>query len=183
MSAPSLFKSALWRARGYHSIEELKRFGLKIGKGCKIMERVTIDPGHCGHIEIGNHVTIAPQASLIAHDTSPYLHFGYTLIGKIKIEDGVFIGAGAIILPNVTIGKNSIVGAGSVIAKDVPPNVVVAGNPAQEICSLKDFLDKHQKQLKAGPKFGDEFTQRKGVTPAMMKEMNRKMKKGWGYVK
>ncbi len=51
----------------------------------------------------------------------------------IRIEDNVWVGAGAIILPGVTIRKNSIVGAGSVVTKDVAESVVVAGNPAKVI--------------------------------------------------
>ncbi|RYY70023.1 MAG: sugar O-acetyltransferase, partial [Chitinophagaceae bacterium] len=54
------------------------------------------------------------------------------------IEDDVWIGAGAIILQGVTVGKKSIVGAGAVVTKDVPPGVVVAGNPARIIKTLKN---------------------------------------------
>lgn len=52
------------------------------------------------------------------------------------IEDNVFIGTGAIILKGVTIGRNSVVGAGSVVTKSVPPNTIVAGNPAIPIRSV-----------------------------------------------
>jgi len=51
----------------------------------------------------------------------------------VSIADNVFVGAGAMILKGVSIGKNSVVGAGSVVTKDVPENVVVAGNPAQVV--------------------------------------------------
>jgi len=56
--------------------------------------------------------------------------------GKIIIQDDAWIGAGAIILPNVTIGKGAVVGAGAVVTKDVPPYTVVAGVPAKEIKKL-----------------------------------------------
>jgi acetyltransferase-like isoleucine patch superfamily enzyme len=51
----------------------------------------------------------------------------------IVVNDGAWIGAGAIILSGVTIGENSVVGAGSVVTKDVPPQTVVAGNPARVV--------------------------------------------------
>ena len=53
--------------------------------------------------------------------------------GPIRIEDGAWIGVGAIILANVTVGTKSIVGAGSVVTRDVPPHSIVAGNPAKVI--------------------------------------------------
>lgn len=176
-------KKSLWRMRGYLSLEELKRRGCQIGADCKIMERVVIDPSHCGHIRIGNRVTIAPQAYLLAHDTSTYAFLGYTAIGKVVVEDDVFIGAGAIILPNVVIGKGSIVGAGSIVSHDVDPHTVVAGNPAKFICSIDDYKKKQKERFQSAPHFGEEYTQRKGVTLEMLKEMNKKMKGGYGYIK
>ena len=49
----------------------------------------------------------------------------------VKIEDGVWIGGGAIILPGVTIGRNAVIGAGAVVTKDVPANAVAIGSPAK----------------------------------------------------
>jgi acetyltransferase-like isoleucine patch superfamily enzyme len=65
---------------------------------------------------IGNFVTIAPRA---------------VLLGRVIIEDCVFIGANATILPNVIVGRNSIVGAGAVVTKDVPHNTIARGVPAR----------------------------------------------------
>jgi maltose O-acetyltransferase len=61
----------------------------------------------------------------------------------IKVEDNVWIGANATILPGVTIGKNSIVGAGAVVTKDVPENTIVGGNPAKVIRNITE-KDKHE---------------------------------------
>lgn len=49
----------------------------------------------------------------------------------VKIEDGVWIGGGAIILPGVTIGRNAVIGAGAVVTKDIPANAVAVGSPAK----------------------------------------------------
>ncbi len=60
------------------------------------------------------------------------------------IEENAKIGANATILPGITIGKNSIVGAGSVVTKDVPPNCVVAGNPAKVINKIDNLPYEHK---------------------------------------
>ena len=83
-------------------------------------------------VEIGDHVVINAGALLIDHN-------GYGLDGNpavkkpVKIGDHVWIGMRAIILKGVTVGNNSVVGAGAVVTRDVEPNTVVAGNPARKI--------------------------------------------------
>lgn len=62
--------------------------------------------------------------------------------GPITIEDNVVIGARSIVLYNVTVEKNSLITAGSVVTKDVPPYSIVAGNPAKVIGNTKDLLKK-----------------------------------------
>lgn len=69
----------------------------------------------------------------------------FDCFGKIIIEDWSYIGSGSIILPGVTIGKGSMVAAGSVVTKSVPPGVVVAGNPAKVICKVEDYIERNQK--------------------------------------
>jgi acetyltransferase-like isoleucine patch superfamily enzyme len=97
-------------------------------------------------IKIGNHCTITAGVTLLTHDGGAWLFRReipeLNVFGKIEIKDNCFIGIGSIILPNVTIGPNSVVGAGSVITKDVPPNTVVAGVPAKEICSTEEYKEK-----------------------------------------
>ena len=74
------------------------------------------------------------SVGLIKLPHTPY--YRGVAIGRVILKKKVYIGAGAIILKNVTIGENSIVGAGSVVTEDVPPNVIVAGNPAKIIRSF-----------------------------------------------
>lgn len=95
----------------------------------------------CGKVQIGDDVLIAPNVSIFTA-THPQDAFERCDVGKefgkaIKIGNKVWIGGGAIILPGVTIGDESIVGAGSVVVNDVPSKCVVAGNPAKIIRQLK----------------------------------------------
>lgn len=90
-------------------------------------------------ITIGNNVILSANCMLLdtGLDLEHYLDVKTPnkshVKSYIRIEDNVWVGAGAIILPGVTIRKNSIVGAGAVVTKDVPEGVVVAGNPARII--------------------------------------------------
>lgn len=121
--------------------------GLTVGEGC-IFYGVPNFGTEPYLIKIGNNVEITSDVTFLTHDGSisvvrrlfPRDHMNK--YGKIIIEDNCFIGTKAIILPNVSIGKNSIIGTGSIVTKDVPPNSVVAGNPARVICSIKEYADK-----------------------------------------
>lgn len=87
-----------------------------------------------GYIDIGDNVMFAPNVTVITatHPVLPALREkGLQFNVDVKICNNVWIGAGAIIMPGITVGENSVVGAGSVVTKDVPPNTVVVGNPAR----------------------------------------------------
>lgn len=56
----------------------------------------------------------------------------------VLIEDGVWIGSGSTILPGVTVGQNSVIGAGSVVVKDIPANSIAVGNPCRVIKNIED---------------------------------------------
>ncbi len=94
-------------------------------------------------IEIGNNVMIGGNTMIYDTDFHSLNYniriFNKDDIGKVNnviIEDNVFIGAHCLILKGTRIGKNSIIGAGSVLAKSVPPNEIWAGNPAKKIRDL-----------------------------------------------
>lgn len=119
-----------------------RKKGMKIGNDCRIYSN--IGKGEAFLIEIGNNVTISNDVQIITHDNSVIKVFdnGTDYFGKVIIEDNCFIGARAILLPGVTIGRNSIVGAGSVVCKSVKENCVVGGNPAKIICTIEEFANK-----------------------------------------
>ena len=87
-------------------------------------------------VTIGDYVMIGPNVTISAagHPICPDLRreamqFNF----PVRIEENVWIGAGAIILPGVTIGKNSVIGAGSVVTRDIPENVVAMGVPCRVV--------------------------------------------------
>lgn len=138
-------------------LDGLKNKGLNIGHGTSILEPFFLDPDHCFLISIGENCTLAPNVRLIAHDASTKLYLGYTRIGKIVIEDNCFIGDSTIILPNVTIGQNTIVGSGSIVNKSLPGNSVVAGSPAKVLCSLDEYLERVKTNADKKGVFGEDY--------------------------
>lgn len=89
-----------------------------------------------GNIYIGDNVCIGPNVNLITvnHPVNTELRLRRVICKQeVRICNNVWIGAGAIILPGVTIGKNSVIGAGSVVTKDIPSNVLALGNPCKVV--------------------------------------------------
>jgi maltose O-acetyltransferase len=92
-----------------------------------------------GRVRIGDNVLIGPGARLYTpnHPLDVSLRReGWEIGLPITIEDDAWLGGSVVICPGVTIGARSVVGAGSVVTKDVPPDVVVAGNPARVVKEL-----------------------------------------------
>lgn len=96
--------------------------------GCTILD--------CAEVRIGDNVMLGPNVQIYAatHPVEAVLRIaGLELARPVTIGDNVWIGGGAIICPGVTVGKNTTIGAGAVVTKNVPANVVAAGNPARVI--------------------------------------------------
>ncbi|NPE28454.1 acyltransferase [Methanococcoides sp. SA1] len=128
----------------------LRIAGVKIGKNVTINDdfRLACNVGYEGNLLIEDRVAIAPDTIFVLtsdpnfsklsdlKEVSPLIK-----VGNIRIKHDAWIGAGCIILPNVTVGEFSIVGAGSVVTKDVPPFTIVAGVPAKILRKIdKDNL-------------------------------------------
>lgn len=124
--------------------------GAVIGSDCNICDhtyveggvilgdRVTVKSGVYlwEGVEVEDDVFIGPQATF-TNDRFPRSRQPFTCEG-IRIGAGASIGAGAVILPGVSVGEHAMVGAGAVVTRNVPPSVVVAGNPARVIRRLAD---------------------------------------------
>lgn len=98
-------------------------------------------------------ISVITNATILPRDASTHVFIGYSKIGGVTIENNIFIGYGSIILPRVTIGDSCIVGAGSVVTRDISNNSVAAGNPAHFICSTSDYISKHKKMMENNPVF------------------------------
>jgi acetyltransferase-like isoleucine patch superfamily enzyme len=109
---------------------------ISVGSNCTV-NSYAILYGH-GGLEIGNDVRIAPQVMMmpmnhIYKDSQAPIRTQGIRCRGIKIEDDVWLGAGAIVLDGVTIGKGSVIGAGAIVAKNIPPYSVAVGVPARVI--------------------------------------------------
>lgn len=133
--------------------EYLKKLGVKIGDNSTVLYPSYVDGRWPYLLEIGKNVVISINATILTHDAATAFAGDMVKVGKVIIYDHCFIGANSTILCNVRIGPDSIVGAGSVISGDVPPNSVYAGNPATFICTVDEFIQKHKQLGKSLPFF------------------------------
>ena len=95
----------------------------------------------CNKIKIGNNCLFAPNVSIYAagHPIHPACrNTGYEYAKEINIGNNVWIGGNVVVCPGVTIGDNTVIGAGSVVTKDVPAWTVSAGNPCKVIRKITD---------------------------------------------
>ena len=108
-------------------------------------------------LSFGNNVVISCDVSFVCHDGSTYLlnwlsEYGLKNVEKIApiiVGDNVFIGIGVTILQGVHIGDKVIVGAGSLVCKDIPSNSVAAGVPAKVICSFDEWVEKNKRNFES----------------------------------
>lgn len=128
-----LFPNKMQNARIAAPLQGVRFCNVKIGENVIIMSNCLMMAA--GGITIEDNTMIAANVQLISnnHDVE---HRSIITCKPVHIKKNCWIGAGATILAGVTIGENSIVGAGSIVTKNVPDNVVVAGNPAKIIKNL-----------------------------------------------
>jgi acetyltransferase-like isoleucine patch superfamily enzyme len=136
--APWPFRPSLHRARG-----------LRIGKDVYIGSLVVLDDAYPEYITVEDHVQLSAGAKILAHDSSFRNVFEKSLptyIGPVVVKRSVYVGSGALILPGVTIGENTIIGAGAVVSSDIPPRCVATGVPARVVATIDErkvgFLSK-----------------------------------------
>ena len=115
----------------YYTPRQVRRDGTRIGAYSRVNRRCTLDLR--GGLEIGENVSISPEVVVLtaAHDADTP---GFPLVhGRVVIEDYVWIGTRALVLPGVRLGRGCVVAAGAVVTRDVEPLAVVAGIPARTI--------------------------------------------------
>ena len=118
----------------------LRKIGCKVGKDVFVGDSVKVDSGHADLIFIEDHVHIAGGTRLLCHQRDlsdykvgdDYAKLGYTL-KPIVLKKGCLVGMESFVLPGVTIGEGAIVGAGSLVTKDVPAWTIATGRPAKVV--------------------------------------------------
>jgi acetyltransferase-like isoleucine patch superfamily enzyme len=147
--------SRFCRPSGTEYAEFLKLHGgyYSIGQNCSINLGANItDPAY---VRLGNNVSLS-DCTLLGHDgVIAILNQAYGVkldsVGKVDIKDNVFIGHGAIVMPGVTIGPNSIVAAGAVVTRDVKEGDIVGGVPARPISRMDDLVRRLQEKTDSLP--------------------------------
>ena len=124
-------------------------YGKHIFIGDKVIINMNCTFVDNNRIDIGSNVLIAPNVQIytathstkvnerMVQDWAEGGEICRTYALPVRIEDGVWIGGGTIILPGVTIGRNSVIGAGSVVTRSIPANCVAAGNPCRVIKQIE----------------------------------------------
>jgi acetyltransferase-like isoleucine patch superfamily enzyme len=124
--------------------EYLRRQGAQIGEDCYIIPTTLGTEPYL--IKIGNHVAIAEGVKFITHDGAAWVFRDAVpdlqVFGPIVVEDNCMIGQNAVLFPNIRIGRNSVIGAGSVVISDIPPNTLAIGVPARAFGSMDRYREK-----------------------------------------
>ena len=118
----------------------MRKMGCKVGKGCFIGDYVRVDCGHADMITLEDSVSVASGVRLLCHQRDfsdfcvgdDYMKLGY-VIKPIVLKKGCLVGMESFVMPGVTIGEGAIVGAGSLVTKDIPAWTIAAGRPAKVI--------------------------------------------------
>lgn len=171
-----LVKLGIRKPIDYNSIEYLRSRGVQIGDNVHILNSL-IDFDHGFLVSIGNNVTLT-GVRILAHDASTQIPLGVSKVGRVTIGDEVFIGQGAIVLPNTHIGSRVVIGAGAVVSRDIPDNSVAVGNPIQIIGTYDDFVERHRKQMLERPVYHTLWSEK---TLEEKDRMRKELVDGIGY--
>lgn len=135
---------------GYYQ-HYLRRQGVQIGDNSVVIFPGYIDGRLPYLLEIGSNVVVSRMVTILTHDAATAYAGDLIKIGRVLIHDHCFIGANATILCNVEIGPDSIVGAGSVVTRDIPAGEIWGGNPARFLCRTEDYIARQRQLAKEKP--------------------------------
>lgn len=126
-----------------------KKLGFTVGVGCRFTGKKISFGGEPFLISIGNNVTITPGVKFQTHDGGVGLFRkefpGINVFGRITVGNNVFIGEDAMVMYGVNIGDNVVIGARSVVTRDIPSNSLAVGVPARVIKSIDEYRVKSLK--------------------------------------
>ena len=166
--------------KGYYPTY-LRHQGVRVGKNAVVLYPAYIDGRMPYLVEIGDDSVVSLHVTILTHDASSAWAGDFIKVGRVTIKERCFIGAGCTLLCNVTIGPNAIVGAGSVVSRDIPPNTVYAGSPATFVCSMEDFVLKHQKAARSHPLIEGRHYQHPYIPDPRREILKETLSDGFGY--
>lgn len=162
-------------------IKDLVDRGLVLGSNVTIEYTAFIDDDFPHLIHIGDNCSISNHVRILAHDATTFKFLdGHTRLGKVIFKENCFVGEKAIILPDVTIGPNVLIAAGSVVNRDIPPNSCVAGVPARVYAKFDALLERHQQLIQTRTVF--DFATLNG-DPNIRQKTWQAVQDGEAYVK
>jgi maltose O-acetyltransferase len=164
-------KSRIDRVRLERRWARLRAKGMRLGHGTWLPASTWIDTSHCFLISIGNDCGFGEEVLILAHDAQMDEFLDVARIGRVTIHDSCHIGARSVILAGVEIGPRTVVTAGSVVMRSLPPNTVCAGNPARPIMPLDDYIEKHRRRSSELPGFPYDLYDIRVITPERRAEL------------
>ena len=138
--------------------------GVTVGEGAYVARGVIFDYGYARHITIEGRATLVSGCMILCHDASSFRRLGVTWVAPVRVCRGAYIGARAILLPGVTVGEDAVVGAGAVVAQDVPPGTVVAGVPARPLETTVELDERRAALLRESVAFDSTLFKGAAVT-------------------
>ena len=132
----------------FDPVKYYRSIGVKIGKGTKIYSKESdIFSSEPWVVSIGENCHITAGVKFITHDggtliLDPEEGGDFVLVGDINVGNNVYFGLRSMIMPGITIGDNVIIGAGSIVTKDIPSNSIAVGIPARVISTKEKYISK-----------------------------------------
>ena len=136
-------------------VKHLRSRGAKIGNNTRLLCGIDSFGTEPYLVTVGENCLFSGNISILTHDgglsvlnnLNCFDGMRMDKVAPVRIGNNVFVGTRSVIMPGVTIGEHCVIGAGSVVTKDVPGNSVVGGVPAKVICSTKEYAEKCLSQM------------------------------------
>jgi acetyltransferase-like isoleucine patch superfamily enzyme len=124
-----------------------RRLGVRVGRDCRLLG---VTRGTFGSepylVQLGDHVTITAGVHFVTHDGGVWVlraeYPDLEVVGRVTVGDNVFVGLGATLLPGTRVGRDVVIGAGSVVSGTIPPGTVAVGVPARPVRTLADYRER-----------------------------------------
>lgn len=134
-------------------LDALRDKGMHIGRDVHWPRNLYVDEEYCALISVGHSTSFGPDCALLAHRVGLEDSHGITVVGAITLHRSTHLGARTIVGPGVEVGPRTIVAAGSVVTRSLPPDTVCWGNPARPYSTIEQYLETHRERVRGGRRF------------------------------